>query len=114
MTIPPLGGIQSFTPPALQPPAAPPAPTAPGSGTQAPGSAAPASGGFASALNTAVSSLNDSQIQADQAAQTLANGGGDIAGAMIATEKASLQMQFAFAIRNRAISAYQQIMAMQV
>ncbi len=73
-----------------------------------------AAGGFGGALNSALDALNSSQVQADQAAQTLAGGNGDIAGAMIATEKASLQMQFAFAIRNKAISAYQQIMAMQV
>jgi flagellar hook-basal body complex protein FliE len=104
MSIPPLGGIQPFVPPSLQRPAAP--------GTSAPAGATAA--GFGQALSSAIDSLNASQLQADQAAQALADGGGDIAGAMIATEKASLQLQFAFAVRNRAVSAYQQIMAMQV
>jgi flagellar hook-basal body complex protein FliE len=114
MTIPPLGGIQPFVPPSIQPPAPPSAPASQGAGAgSAAGTQAPA-GGFGSTLSSAISSLNESQLQADRAAQALASGGGDIAGAMIATEKASLQLQFAFAVRNRAISAYQQIMAMQV
>jgi flagellar hook-basal body complex protein FliE len=114
MTIPPVG-FQPLSLPNLQaptPPAAPAAPTAPGSATQ--GSQGAAAGGFGGALNSAIDALNTSQTQADQAAQALAGGNGDIAGAMIATEKASLQLQFAFAVRNKAISAYQQIMAMQV
>jgi len=115
MAISPLGPLQPFQPPSLTPPVAPSAPSAPASAPagaiQAPAGGA---GSFGNALSSALGSLNDSQLQADQAAQALAGGGGDIAGAMMATEKASLQMQFAFAVRNRAVSAYQQIMSMQV
>lgn len=113
MTIPP-GGFQPLTLPSLQPPVAPAPPAAPGSGTTGNTQGAGAAGGFSGVLTSAVNALNSSQVQADQAAQALAGGGGNIAGAMIATEKASMEMQFAFAIRNKALSAYQQIMAMQV
>jgi flagellar hook-basal body complex protein FliE len=112
MTIPPVG-FQPLSLPSLQPPAAPTPPAAPGSSTTG-AAAGTSAGGFGGALTSAIDALNASQVQADQAAQSLAGGDGDIAGAMIATEKASLQLQFAFAVRNKAISAYQQIMAMQV
>jgi flagellar hook-basal body complex protein FliE len=43
----------------------------------------------------------------------LSGDGTDIHTAMIATQKASLAFEAALAIRNKAVSAYQQIMSMQ-
>lgn len=121
MAISPLQGASVFPP--LTPPAAPKSPAAivppasPGAGAATGAdatSAGSATGGFGKLLGSALDSLNASQLRADAAAKSLANGGTDIAGALIATERASLQMQFALSVRDKALSAYQQIMAMQV
>ncbi len=101
-------------------PAAPIAPSAPGLGASAAGTSAASgssagSGGFAGLLSQALSGLASLQTQADTAAQQLATGqSGDIATAVVAAEKANLAMSLAVQVRNQALSAYQQIMQMQV
>lgn len=84
-------------------------------------SAAPAAGGaaaggtFAAALGQALSGLSSLQGQADAAAQQLAGGqAGDVASAVVAASKANLALSLAVQVRNDALSAYQQIMQMQV
>lgn len=71
--------------------------------------------GFGAALERALGQLNELQLQADQAGQALATGQlRDVAQAVIAAEKASLALQLAIQLRNKAIQAYQQVMQMQL
>lgn len=81
-----------------------------------PGAAAPSSGDapFAGALQTAVHSMQQLDQQASTATQGLISGQGvDLHQAMIATQKADTAFEFALAVRNKAVGAYQQIMNLQ-
>jgi flagellar hook-basal body complex protein FliE len=113
--IPPT--VPSIAGPSLSAPAAQPAAAGSASAPQAGGSAAgsTAGAGFAGVLSQALSGLQGLQAQADASAQQLASGQGqDLAQAVIAAEKANLGLSLAVEVRNRAISAYQQIMQMQI
>ena len=89
-------------------------PAAPGSGSSAATGSAGGSG-FGQVLSQALSGLNALQNGADTAATQLASGNStDLATAVVAAEKANLGLQLAVEVRNRAVSAYQQIMQMQV
>src|SRR5437763_439841 len=82
-------------------------PTAPG--------AVPAAAGFANTLVDAIGSLSGLQDNADHAIAGLAtNGGIDIHQAMIAMDTASLGMQLATQVRNKAVEAYQSLLNMQM
>ena len=98
-------------------PVAPIAPSVP-SVTLAPaagGAAAPGGQGFATLFGQALGSLNALQGQADTAAQQLGSGqASDIATAVIAAEKANLGLELAVQVRDKAISAYQAIMQLQL
>lgn len=99
-------------------PIAPIPPTVP-SVTLAPsatsGSAAGAGQGFGALFNQTLGNLNALQNQADTAAQQLASGQtSDIATAVIAAEKANLGLDLAVQVRDKAISAYQAIMQLQL
>ena len=70
---------------------------------------------FADSLKEAMNSVNDMQLDADRKAQELATGKtDDIAGVMIATEKADVALRAMVQVRNKIIDAYQEIMKMQV
>ena len=70
---------------------------------------------FADTLKEAVNNVNDIQLDADRKAQELATGKtDDIAGVMIATEKADVALRAMVQVRNKIIDAYQEIMKMQV
>lgn len=58
--------------------------------------------------------MNDRLKQADRLAAEYAAGGADLTKAVLASEQADLAFQFVMAVRDRALSAYQQIMSMQV
>jgi flagellar hook-basal body complex protein FliE len=93
------------------PPLAPLAPSV----SAAPAAAGGGGGSFAAALGQALSGLSSLQSQADASAQMLAGGQeNDVATAVIAAEKANLALSLAVQVRNDAISAYQQIMQLQV
>jgi flagellar hook-basal body complex protein FliE len=84
-----------------------------------PGSAAPtapASGGsFGSMLMDQVQKLENQQQNAASQSQALATGQAtDVAGVVSALEQASLSMQLAVQVRNKAVEAYNDIMHMQV
>ena len=69
---------------------------------------------FSGLIKDAVSSVQRLEDQASSSAEGLMNGSGvDIHQAMIATQKANLSFELALAVRNKAVSAYQQIMQMQ-
>jgi flagellar hook-basal body complex protein FliE len=69
---------------------------------------------FKQILNRSVRETNDLFAQADQATQAMAFGQKDVHQAMIALEQANLAFQLMIQVRNKMISAYQEIMAMQV
>jgi flagellar hook-basal body complex protein FliE len=72
------------------------------------------SGSFASVLSNAVQSvdkLNDSA--ASQVSNLVQGGGGDINSVMIAVEKADVSFQLMMQVRNKIVSAYQDIEKMQ-
>jgi flagellar hook-basal body complex protein FliE len=69
---------------------------------------------FSSLIKDAVSSVQNLEDQAKTAVEGLMNGSGvDIHQAMIATQKADLGFEMALAVRNKAVSAYQQVMQLQ-
>jgi len=57
---------------------------------------------------------NDLFTQADQATQAMALGQKDVHQAMIALEQANLAFRLMIQVRNKMISAYEEIMRMQV
>ena len=69
---------------------------------------------FKKILNKSVRETNDLFAQADQATQAMTFGQKDVHQAMIALEQANLAFQLMIQVRNKMISAYQEIMAMQV
>jgi flagellar hook-basal body complex protein FliE len=71
--------------------------------------------GFGKALGNAVGELVKSQQVADQQSQALALGQtSDIAAVAMEVERASLSMQLAVQVRNKAVDAYHEIFRMQV
>ena len=89
-----------------------------GGGANLSGAPAPATAGpavpFSSLLTDAVGSVNQLEGQAHRAVAGLMTGSGvDVHEAMIATEKASMAFELALSVRNKAVQAYQQVMAMQ-
>lgn len=70
---------------------------------------------FADTLKEAVNNVNQLHLDADRKAQELSTGKtDDIAGVMIATEKADIALRAMVQVRNKIIDAYQEIMKMQV
>ncbi|MGZ3689967.1 MAG: flagellar hook-basal body complex protein FliE [Pseudobdellovibrio sp.] len=70
---------------------------------------------FADTLKEAVNNVNELHLDADRKAQELATGKtDDVAGVMIATEKADIALRAMVQVRNKIIDAYQEIMKMQV
>lgn len=79
------------------------------------GDPAAAASGFTQALTDAIGSVAGLQTNADQAVAGLAlNQGVDIHQAMIAMEQASLGMQMAVEVRDKAVEAYQSLANMQM
>ncbi len=71
---------------------------------------------FAEVLNRSIDAVNGLQQEAGRAAAAFERGdpGVDIAGVMLAMQKASLGFQAMSQVRNRLVSAYQDIMNMPV
>lgn len=70
---------------------------------------------FAETLKEAVGQVNELQKTADVKAQELATGKtDDVAGVMLASEKADIALRTMVQVRNKIIDAYQEIMRMQV
>jgi flagellar hook-basal body complex protein FliE len=88
------------------------APAAPDAGT---GADSGGEGGFGSALTKAVGRLEASQAEASTQSQQLATGEAqDITSVVLATERASLELQLATQLRNKAVDAYQELFRMQI
>lgn len=70
-------------------------------------------GGFGEVMQEALGKLSEIQEAADNAVKGVASGG-DITEAMIAMEKADISFQLMVEVRNRLLSAYEEISRMQV
>jgi len=70
--------------------------------------------GSANGFTQVLQSVNSILEQADQMAAGYAQGKVGLTEAVLASEKADVTFQLAIAVRNRALSAYQEIMSLQV
>ncbi|HXW84647.1 MAG TPA: flagellar hook-basal body complex protein FliE [Candidatus Binataceae bacterium] len=68
----------------------------------------------ANGFTQVLQSVNSILEQADQMAAGYAQGKVGLTEAVLASEKADVTFQLAIAVRNRALSAYQEIMSLQV
>lgn len=71
--------------------------------------------GFGDMLSSMLSKVNDSQIAGDQAVQKLESGDANhLHEVMIAAEEADISLRMLVQMRNKALSAYEEIMRMQI
>jgi flagellar hook-basal body complex protein FliE len=78
------------------------------------GGAGKKEGNFASTLASAVEQVEDLHTSAQsEVANTLQNGGQDLHNVMIAVEKADVAFQLMMQVRNKIVSAYQEISRLQ-
>lgn len=73
-------------------------------------------GGFSAALKAQLEQVNGAQNQATKLAQAFESGASDVnlQDVMISMQKANISFQTMIQVRNRVVSAYQDIMNMQV
>ncbi len=71
---------------------------------------------FASALRATLDSVNELQVNSEQLGEQFALGNDDVqlSDVMISMQKASIALQTTVQARNRLVSAYQEIMGMQI
>jgi flagellar hook-basal body complex protein FliE len=75
----------------------------------------PAAGGFSDALKSALDGVNSTQIRADGLTEAYQKGEvTDVAKVMLARQEAGLAFEATLQVRNRLLSAYQDIMRMGV
>ena len=84
-------------------------------GAGSPAGASAAGGDFASTLRAALDGVNAQMQQADRMQAQFATGTSDLglSDVMLATQKASLSFQAALQVRNKLVTAYQDIMNIQ-
>lgn len=70
--------------------------------------------GFGQELKSAVSKVDELQVQADAAAGKLGAGEGNLHETMLALEKADVAMRLALKVRNKLVDAYNEVMRMSV
>jgi flagellar hook-basal body complex protein FliE len=74
---------------------------------------APASTGFADAIGAAIGNVENAQAQSQSAtSQLLVNGQGDVHTVALAAQSAELSLELFQQVRNKFVSAYQEIMKM--
>ncbi len=85
-------------------------------GAQAEGAAGAGGPDFSDMLSRAINNVNDSQQESAALKESFQRGdeGVDISRVMIASQKASIEFQLMMQVRNRLVSAYQDIMNMQI
>jgi flagellar hook-basal body complex protein FliE len=69
---------------------------------------------FADTLGQALESVDKIQLEADDQAAKVANGGGNLHEMSLALEKADISMRLAVKVRNKMLDAYNEIMKMGV
>jgi flagellar hook-basal body complex protein FliE len=88
----------------LAPGIAIPSPTAPGAGSS-----------FSDILSGAIGEVESSSSAAAQSVQQFLSGGGeDLHSTILATQRAELEFQMFMQVRNKVVSAYQEIMKIQM
>lgn len=80
----------------------------------APAAAAGTADGFASSLGRLVAATEGASAQANEAVGRMVEGTGDVHEAMIALQRADMALQLTVQIRNKFVSAYQEIMRMPI
>jgi flagellar hook-basal body complex protein FliE len=70
--------------------------------------------GFGEALTRMLQSASDSEDHANAAVGSMLDGSGEVHDAMIALQRAELSLQLTVQVRNKLVSAYQDIMRMPV
>lgn len=83
------------------------------------GAAAPAAGAspmstFGDGLNKLLASVDSSAGEANTAVTDMIDGTGDVHTAMIALQKAEMNLQLTVQIRNKLVQAYQDVMRMTI
>ena len=68
---------------------------------------------FKEVLGQSIREVNQQLVQGDQSAQEMVSGKKDVHQTMIALEQANLSLRLLIQIRNKIISAYEEIMRMQ-
>lgn len=71
-------------------------------------------GSFVDALGKAVANVEQLQVAADDGAQQVALGGGNLHETALALEKADIALRVATKVRNKLVETYQDIMRMPV
>lgn len=81
----------------------------------APAAGGAASSGFMDTLQHAISKVNDIQLEASQATEALMTGQTqNIHQTMVALQEADVSFQLMMQIRNKLVSAYEEIQRMQI
>jgi flagellar hook-basal body complex protein FliE len=81
-------------------------------GPAAPG--APAAAGFGESLNRMLSAVDSTAAEANTAVSNMMQGTGDVHEAMIALQRSEMTLQLTVQVRNKLVSAYQEIMRMSI
>ena len=68
---------------------------------------------FKEVLSQSIRDVNQQLVQGDQSAQEMVSGKKDVHQTMIALEQANLSLRLLIQVRNKIISAYEEIMRMQ-
>jgi flagellar hook-basal body complex protein FliE len=72
-------------------------------------------GGFASAMENAIQSVEQPGQQADKAIQSFLSGdGAELHNVALSVQRASLAFDLGLQVRNKVVSAYQEVMKMQI
>ena len=72
------------------------------------------SGEFGSLLKSAVENVSAYQNNANQAVQDFLQGNGELHNVALATQRAEMAFDLGLQIRNKIVSAYQEVMKMQL
>ena len=70
--------------------------------------------GFADMIGSLVSGVESGEAQANTAVEAMVNKTGDVHDAMIALQRAELNLQLVVQVRNKFVQAYQDIMRMPI
>lgn len=80
-----------------------------------PASKAPDTGEFAKLFQSTIKEVDGAQHSADASVKSFLNGGeGELHSTILATQKADLQFDMFMQVRNKVISAYQEVMKIQL
>jgi flagellar hook-basal body complex protein FliE len=70
--------------------------------------------GFAESLGRLVSAVESTGAEANTAVGAMLDGTGEVHDAMIALQRADMALQFTVQVRNKLVTAYQEIMRMPI